>query len=577
MARRSTQRDSARGAATSGETTHRVDPASSLLALNAVRDGVIITDPEGGIVYMNPAAEQLTGWPAGEALTLHLDEILALIDEKSRERIADPVHRCVRRGEALEMPSRTLLLHRQSQKEFSVEVTVSPVRTNGTHVSGLVATVRDVTELRGLSRLMMFQATHDPLTGLLNRREFEARLRARLDSARSTGQTHALCYLDIDQFNVINNVGGPPAGDQLLRQVAEQVAPRLRKIDSFARIESDRFAVLLENCNLETARSIAEGLREAFREIGFPWDERLFEVSVSIGVIPITADSGNTADVMSAAASACAAAKGRGGNRVQVYRIDDTAIERQRNLVRWMRQVQQAIELGRFQLLAHEIRPINPRYAGERHAELLVRMLDDRGEIVEPHAFLAAAETYTLMPSVDRWVVRKAFESLEHRAEAVADLATCAVNLSGQSLSDPEFLDYVVEHLRQSRVDPERICFEITETAVIADLDSARHFISVLNDMGCQFSLDDFGSGLSSFGYLRDLPVDYLKIDGSFVRGMADDPTDRAMVESINQIGHVLGMRTIAEYVQDERTLDLLKQIGVDFAQGSIIQTPQPV
>lgn len=555
----------------------QVDPASTLLALDVVRDGVIVTDAQGRITYLNAAAEALTGWSLPEACGRPASEVLIFIDEKSRERVADPVQGCLRKGRPLEVPPRTLLLHRQSQKEFSVEVGVTPVRQEPTKVGGLVATLRDVTELRGLSRLMMFQATHDPLTGLLNRREFEARLRARIEAARSTGQSHALCYLDLDQFHVINNVGGPRAGDQLLRQVAEGVAPRLRKADSFARIESDRFAVLLESCTLEQARSLADGLRESIREMRFPWDERLFEVSVSIGIIPVTPDSGNTADAMSAAASACEAAKQRGGNRVQVYRVDDTAIERQRSLVRWMRQVQQAVEHGRFQLLAQEIRPINPRYVGEGHAELLVRMLDDRGEVVEPHAFLAAAETYTLMPAVDRWVVRNAFESLERGAALLANLATCAVNLSGQSLSDPEFLGYVQERLRESNVAPERICFEITETAVIADLDSARHFISVLKGMGCRFSLDDFGSGLSSFGYLRDLPVDYLKIDGSFVRGMADDPTDRAMVESINQIGHVLGMRTIAEYVQDEKTLDLLKQMGVDFAQGSGIKPPLPV
>lgn len=576
MTKPSAQRGPPRSAALSGEVA-AIDPNPCLLALEALRDGVILADPRGRITYLNPAAERLTGWPAAAARTRHLNEVLALIDENSRERVPDPVQRCLRSGQPLELFAHTLLLHRQTQKEFSVEVRVSALQSRGQAPGGLVVTVRDVTELRGLSRLMKFQATHDSLTGLLNRREFEGRVRARIDSARSTGRSHAVCYLDLDQFDVINNVGGPPAGDQLLRQVAEQVAPRLRKMDSFARIEGDRFAVLLENCTLEDAGALAERLREAIRAAGFPWDERLFEVSVSIGLTPITAESGSTADVMSAAASACRAAKRRGGNRVQVYKIDDIAIERQRSLVRWMCQVQQAIEHDRFQLLAQEIRAINPHYSEERHAELLIRMLDDGGEVVAPHAFLAAAETYTLMPSVDRWVVRKAFAALERRAAILAELGTCALNLSGQSLSDPQFLDYVVRHLRESRIDPRRICFEITETAVIADLDSARRFISVLKDMGCQFSLDDFGSGLSSFGYLRELPVDYLKIDGSFVRGMVDDPTDRAMVESINQIGHVLAMRTIAEHVQDQPTLELLERIGVDFAQGSAIQTPQPV
>jgi len=556
-------------------TVSSTDPAALHHALGALAEGVVITDAAGRVVYVNPAAEALAGCRAEEARGRPLDHVLVLVHEQTRERLPDPVQGCRRGGGHLELPADTLLVARAGKKESAVEVVTTRVPADQEAACRYAVILRDVTELRGLTRLMRFQATHDPLTGLLNRREFESRLRRSLGAAARAQRRHAVCYLDLDQFGIVNHTGGYAAGDRLLREVAEHLVPRVRSSDSLARIESDRFALLLEDCPLRKAREVAEGLREAVRALRFAWEDRVFELSASIGVVPVDPGADNFADVMSAAAAACERAKARGRNRVEVCEAEG-ALEQHRNLVRWMRRVQHAVEHGRFQLLAQSIRPLT---GGEQrpHVELLVRMVDESGGLVSPQTFLAAAETYSLMPAIDRCVVEKALTVLARGTPELERFSLWALNLSGQSLSEQDFLAFVTGLLQRTGVPASRLCFEITETAVIADLERARRFIDALQVMGCRFALDDFGSGQSSFGYLRQLHADFLKIDGSFVRRMAEDPTDRAMVESINQIGHALGMRTVAEFVQSPRTLAMLREMGVDFAQGSAIEEPWPV
>jgi diguanylate cyclase (GGDEF)-like protein len=442
-------------------------------------------------------------------------------------------------------------------------------------VIGAVLALHDVTVLRNMARQMAYQARHDPLTGLINRGEFELRLAQVLESARSGHTQHALCYLDLDQFKIVNDTCGHVAGDELLKQLTAQLQARVRETDTLARLGGDEFGILLEHCPMEEAAATADALRQVVKRFRFAWQDKLFDIGASIGLVPITAESGSLVDVMSAADSACYVAKDHGRNRIHVYQPEDSALVQRRGEMQWVHRVNRALGEDRFRLLYQRVLSLAPGEA-DRYCEILVRMVDEHGEMVPPMAFIPAAERYQLMPALDRWVLNAALAALQTHAPALADISVCAVNLSGQSLCDDHFLTSVVGLLDDARIDPGRICFEITETAAIANLSRATRFINVLKGMGCRFALDDFGSGLSSFSHLKHLPVDFLKIDGAFVRDMAGDPVDAAMVEAINRIGHVMGIRTIAESVENDTTLAALRRLGVNFAQGSAIARPEP-
>ncbi|MDX1433024.1 MAG: EAL domain-containing protein, partial [Gammaproteobacteria bacterium] len=416
----------------------------------------------------------------------------------------------------------------------------------------------------GVDGLIRFQTSHDPLTGLINRREFENRLATARANAAGGRRRHAICYLDLDHLDMVNDTCGHRAGDAVLRQVAARLQTLVRGTDVLARMGGDQFAALLTDCAPENALTVAENLREAVRGLRFPWEDHVFEVSTSIGVAALDSASEHFSDALSAAHAACLVAREDGGDRVRSYQPDDLAAGHHHHLARWMQKVREAVESSRFQLLVQDIVPLDGSAARERHGELLVRMLDEHGDLVAPHTFLSAAERYNLMPRVDRWVIHNTFSALENGADTLAALDLCSVNLSGQSLSDPELLADVTRLLDAADFSPERLCFEITETAVVENFDVAREFIDALKRRGCRFALDDFGSGMSSYSYLKHLPVDYLKIDGSFVRGMLEDPVDRAVVESINQIGHDLGMKTIAEFVETEEILAAVTEGTLD-------------
>jgi diguanylate cyclase (GGDEF)-like protein len=428
----------------------------------------------------------------------------------------------------------------------------------------------------GVDRLLSFQTSHDPLTGLINRREFEKRLASLVGIQTGSDRRHVICYLDLDHLDTVNDTCGHRAGDAVLRQVAARLQTQVRGTDVLARMGGDQFAALLTDCNLDNAETVAEGLRDAVRKLRFPWEDHVFEVSTSVGLACIDATTAHFSDALSAAHAACLVAREDGGDRVRTFQSTDLEYGHHHHLARWMQKVREAVESSRFQLLVQDISPIDASKNNERHGELLVRMLDEHGELVAPHTFLSAAERYNLMPAVDRWVIQRAFGALQDGVDALSSLDLCGINLSGQSLSDPELLDYVTDLLDTTAVPTDRLCFEITETAVVENFDAARAFIAALKTRGCRFALDDFGSGMSSYSYLKHLPVDYVKIDGSFVRGMLEDPIDRAVVESINQIGHELGMKTIAEYVENEEILAALVEVGVDYAQGSVIGEPRP-
>jgi diguanylate cyclase (GGDEF)-like protein/PAS domain S-box-containing protein len=547
------------------------------VTLGSIGDGVITTDLSGTIEYINPVAEQATGWRHGEAQGQTVMKVLRLVDEKTLEPPPDPIQHCLNEGKSIALAGHLLLIHKFRNQRLSVEVTASPIRDSRSEVIGVVLVFHDVTELRGLARQMSHQATHDALTGLINRREFEQRVNEALEHARREGSRHALCYLDLDQFKVVNDTCGHIAGDELLKQLTVKLRTELREADTLARLGGDEFGVLLEGCSVDNAVEPAEQLRRIVEDFRFAWDDKSFRVGVSIGLVPLTPESGSLSDILSAADSACYVAKDQGRNRVHVFQPDDKEMAERHGQMQWVQRIQHVLENNRFRLYFQPIARMNAGHSAGAHGEILLRILDDSGELVGPGTFIPSAERYYLMPSIDRWVVEKTFALLGLGRILSKRIHTCCINLSGQSLSDERFLDYIVSEISGTGVDAGMLCFEITETSVIANLSNASRFISTLREMGCQFALDDFGSGLSSFGYLKNLPVDYLKLDGSFVKNMVRDRIDREMVRAINQIGHGMGIETIAEFVEDEPTLLAARDIGIDYVQGFAVAEPVPV
>lgn len=441
---------------------------------------------------------------------------------------------------------------------------------------------RTLDELKSLAELMSYQATHDALTELVNRREFERRLDAVLETTSNNERHHAILYLDLDQFKIVNDSCGHIAGDALLKSLADQLRTLVRDSDTLARLGGDEFGVLLEDCDLTSARMLATKLLSAVRDFRFMWQGRVFEIGVSIGVAPISALSGGRREILSAADAACYVAKELGRNRVHVYLDDDADLTRRRREMHWVSEIRQGMAEDRFMLYRQAIVPVgNSAQEGEQHFEVLLRFVDAQAVITEPGMIINAAERYNLMVTIDRWVIDRVFRYLrdifDGDPKAKQQRITYAINLSGTTLNDDQFSIYVEQLLRRYELPPQRVCFEITETAAITNLGNASRLIRQLKDIGCSFALDDFGVGFSSYGYLKNLPIDYVKIDGHFVKDILEDPLDLAIVESINHIGNVIGIRTIAEWVESEAILDKVRQIGVDYAQGYALSIPEPM
>jgi len=546
------------------------------VTLASIADGVITTDTDGRVEYLNPVAESLTGWTTASARGLPLQGIVNTVDETTRKITGNPVEMVLREERTVEVPA-TMLLVRSDGSEIPVVQSAAPIRARTGEIIGVVLVMHDVSRERQYVAKLSYQASHDALTGLINRTEFERRLGLALKSSAELSRNHAVMYLDLDQFKVVNDTCGHAAGDQLMRQVSAVLLKRLREGDTLARLGGDEFGVLLENCPPDHALRIGEQLRQTVTDFHFVWETRSFSVGVSIGLVNVKDGPFTLADVMSAADAACYMAKEKGRNRVQLYHAEDSELSVRQGEMEWISRLQKALKEDRFVLYAQDIRGLDAGREHGTHCEILVRLLDESGELVPPMAFIPAAERYNLMPAIDRWVIRSAFATIcREQAEGGAVFELCAINISGGSIGDESFLDYVREQFARFPVRPQSICFEITETAAIARLDKATHFIDELKSLGCRFSLDDFGAGMSSFAYLKHLPVDFLKIDGGFVKNMADDPIDRAMVEAINSVGHITGKQTIAEFVDGERVIALLREIGVDFAQGYGVAKPRP-
>ena len=548
---------------------------SAQITLQSIGDGVITTDAKGIVEYVNPVAEDLTGWKLDDASGHAIDEIFRGFHEETCEPLENPLAVSIRRDRAIKSVRPTLLIRRDGN-ELYIESTASPIRDGKGVVTGGVLVFHDVSESRELNRRLSYHASHDILTGLVNRREFESRLERALKSAKARETAYALLYLDLDQFKIVNDSCGHSAGDTLLNQLGNLLKAKIRWRDTLARLGGDEFGVLLESCNLDEALQTAEQLRAAIGDYKFLWDDRTFRLGVSIGVVPITADNEDVAALLSAADSACAAAKEAGRNRIHSFQENDIDLMRRRREMQWAARINNALEENRFELYRQTIMPLQSEEEGA-HYEILLRMRDEHGGVISPSLFIGAAERYNLTPSIDRWVIKQAFRWLVSEADERERLMLCSINLSGQSLGDEKFLPFVIDQFQMSGLDATKICFEITEHAAVASYSQAVRFINALKELGCKFALDDFGEGMSSFGYLKHLPVDYLKIEGGFVKEMLHDPIDREMVRSINEIGHLTGKQTIAEFAENEEIITMLRGIGVDYAQGYGVSEPKRV
>jgi len=541
------------------------------LTLQSLDDGVVTIGPDGRIRYMNPAAEALTGWPREEAEGLALDEVLKLVREDNGERITDVTDRALTDHRVVRLRDPAALSARDGNL-FAVELTATPLHQPGGDAFGVVIAFRDVTVTRRLTRRLAYQASHDMLTGLVNRREFEVRLRRALHSAQHRGLHHVLCFFDLDQFKVINDTCGHTAGDALLGQLGQVLREQVSPTDTVGRLGGDEFAILLEDCDDFRGRRMAERVLKVVEEFAFEWRDHSYRLGVSIGVVPVDGGLDSVSELLSVADSACFAAKELGSNHIYQYTEGDTELAERRGQMRWVTRLNSALEQTRFRLFRQAIVRLDGAPAPAFH-EVLLRMEDDDGQLIRPAQFIGAAERYKVMGRIDRWVVSSV---LRWMADGDPD-GWYSVNLSGQSLGDPHFIEYLERSLDRHHGVCERLCFEVTETAAIARLNQVADLITELKQRGCRFALDDFGSGMSSFGYLKRLPVDFLKIDGSFVQHMVRDSLDAQMVRSIHDIGHITGNLTIAEYVEDEETVAALRDIGVDYAQGYHLGRPEPL
>ena len=542
--------------------------------LESISEGVITTDNDGRIDYMNLAAETLLGANRDDVAGHRVGELFTLVDDADRRPLGDPVERCLAMRRRVNMGRRAVMVSIDGEIEHSVEITASPVRGPENSISGTVVVFHDVSELRGLTRKMSYQATHDPLTGLVNRREFERRLDEAMDSAHAEEAVHMLFYMDLDRFKAVNDTCGHLAGDNMLREVAALIKNEVRDSDFVGRLGGDEFGSLLIGCPIEKARQIATDICNAVSDYRFVWKDKIFNIGVSIGLVEISHASGTLQDVMSAADSACYMAKQRGRGQVHIYSARDEAVARERGDIQWLRQLQTALHEDGFVLAAQPIIAMAGRADSGPSVEVLIRLPDDRGQITDSAEFLRPAERYQMMPQIDRWVTNTTLGAIASGEIKLSARRSCAINLSSQTLGDEAFLGFVVDSLDRTGVAPSAICFEVTEAAILSNVQHAQRFIEVLHGIGCEFSLDDFGSGLGSFSSLKHLPIDYLKIDGTYTRNLQTDLVNQEMVAAMIKLARTMQFRIVAEQVEQQEDFDWLRDSGVDFVQGYFIEAP---
>jgi diguanylate cyclase (GGDEF)-like protein/PAS domain S-box-containing protein len=548
------------------------------VTLASIGDAVITTDANGDVVWLNPVAERMTGWSTAEALGRSLGQVFHIVNEDTRCKTENPVATCLTQCKVVGLANHTVLIGRDGT-EFGIEDSAAPIRDKQGNILGVVLVFHDVTEARRLSGEMNYRATHDALTGLFNRTEFETRLRKLLHAAHDSHGQHALLYIDLDQFKLVNDACGHAVGDQLLQQVARLFGDTVRSHDTLARLGGDEFAIILEQCNADHALRVAQQICDRMEEFRFLHDDRRFRIGTSIGLVPVDNRWATPEAIMQAADTSCYAAKEAGRNRVHAWFDTDTAMRTRHGEMQWTTRIEQALDEGRFILFAQRIVPINPAKHTHPglHAEVLLRMLDADGSLIAPGAFLPAAERFHLVSRIDRWVVRCTIAWMTTLPDLM-QISKLSINLSGQSIGDRAFHRWMFDLLHH--VAPEiceSLCFEITETSAITNLADAALFIEQVRALGIRVALDDFGAGASSFGYLKTMQVDYLKIDGQFVRNVVSDPLYEAAIRCFVDVARIIGVKTVAEFVDQPSVLTRLGEMGVDFAQGYLLHKPEPL
>ena len=556
------------------------------ITLKSIGDGVITTNSEGRIQFLNPIAERLTGWKLQTAQGRDLNEVFCLYNGLTKQAIANPIDRVVRNRQIYELTAKNYLLDRHGTS-YEVEGLASPIMNRYDRPIGTVIVFRDVTSTRKMARKLSWQETHDPLTKLYNRRRFEEFAQDAIQNAHSSQANHVLCYLNLDRFKIVNDTCGHIAGDKLLRQVAALLNARVRNSDIFARLGGDEFGIIFRQSALRVAAEFANQLTQLIEDFRFIWGDKVFRIGLSVGLVEINSATADLTSLLSSADAACYAAKQQGGSYVYICHQPDVLVAKQRGERQWIEKINHALEEDDFQLYAQKIVPIGggrvEPTSGRHHQEILIRLRDKSGKITMPGSFLPAAERYGLMPAIDRWVIGTFFAGYEKYCQSrpAEELALTqqlyTINLSGASINSREFGSFLQAQFDRYAVPLQTICFEITETVAIANLDNANILIERLKNAGCSIALDDFGSGMSSLTYLKNLPIDYLKIDGSFVTNIAKDKVDYATVECFNHISQIMNIKTIAEFVENGTILSNLKQIGIDYAQGYGIERPKPL
>ncbi len=562
------ERHKAEAALRRSEESLRLSESRYRNLVKDIPDLLYRTDNQDRITYVSESVYALSGFTVDEAMGMKMAE----------EVYVDPATRDLLLAELQQNGQVTNFENQLIRKDGSIwwgSANAHLLKGDDGSILGVEGIVRDISEQKSAEEQLSYQASHDVLTGLINRHEFENRTSQLLSRIKYDDAEHAMCFMDLDQFKVVNDTCGHVAGDELLRQLGKLLQNTVSKRDTLARLGGDEFGVLMEHCSLEQAHRVGDEILKAVKNYQFFWEGEAFRIGVSIGLTAITEATSNFSELFKQADAACYLAKDHGRNRIHTYLPEDTELAIRHGEMQWVGRISQALDDSRFCLYAQPI--VSLDNGAIKHYELLTRMLDEKGETIPPGAFLPAAERYNLIERLDTWVITNACTFLAEHPYFVEQMEFVSINLSGPSLVNKDLLETIMRNFREFGVSPDKFCFEITETVAISNLESATSFISILKQLGCRFALDDFGSGLSSFGYLKNLPVDYLKIDGMFVRDIVDDPIDHAMVKSINDIGQVMGMQTIAEFVENDEVKGLLKGIGVNYGQGYGLGKPRPL
>ena len=545
------------------------------VTLHSIGDAVITTDPDGNITWLNPVAERMTGWLSGEAMGRPLTDAFHIVNEDTRATAPDPVAVCLAERKVVGLAHRSLLLSRDGS-ERGIEDSAAPILDEAGELLGAVLVFHDVSEQRRLSNEMSYRASHDWLTGLVNRAEFDHRLERTLAQCREVPSDNVLLYIDLDQFKLVNDACGHAVGDELLQQVSRLFAESLRSRDTLARLGGDEFAVILTHCNTLQARRVAQKMCDRLDVFRFLHEDKRFRIGASIGLAPLDARWASVDAVKQAADASCYSAKEAGRNRVHEWLDTDAGMRTRHGQMQWVTRIEKALDNDEFVLFGQRMQSLAAPDAG-LHAEVLLRLRADDGSLIPPGAFLPAAERFHLATRVDRWVVSHAIAWLQG-LPTLASIECLCVNLSGQSVGDRAFHAWAQALLAEAGQDiRSRLCFEITETSAVTNMEDAALFVEAVRAVGVRVALDDFGAGASSFGYLHHLAVDYLKIDGQFIRGLATDPLHEAAVRCFIDVSRILGVKTVAEFVEDPEVMDRLAAYGVDFAQGYLVHRPAPI